>query len=54
MINAVTTFSSHSYTVTKNGEIGYKHHDSIATNIEYGYHTTFAYFKEFENGMVNE
>ena len=53
MIAAVKTFASHHYVVQDN-QIGYKHHESVAFNIEYGYHTTFAYFKEYNNGNITE
>ena len=53
MLRDVISFEGHSYQV-QNDKIVYKHHDSYETNIEYGYHTAFAYFAEHENERISQ
>ena len=51
MVNAVKTLDKHKYEVYKD-KIGYKDFDIINTNSSYGYLTTFAYYKEFDNNYI--
>ena len=53
VIVALNSNEPQEYTV-QGGEIGYKDQDSISFKVSYGYHTLFAYFKEYDAGKVSK
>lgn len=52
MLSGLHTFEGHEYTVSSSGQIGYKEQDGISYNVNFGYKTVFAYFKEHDAGKV--
>ena len=53
MLSDIQTFDQHSYKVIREC-IVYPDQDSVSSNKQYGYKTTFAYFKEHEKGLISK
>lgn len=53
MLQDISTFDSVHY-ICQGDKIGYKYMDGISFNLNYGYKTLFAYFKEHELGNISK
>ncbi|CAG9315978.1 unnamed protein product [Blepharisma stoltei] len=49
----IQQFASHDY-IVQHDKIGYKEHDGISFNKNYGYNTLFAYYFEHEKGSITQ